>query len=157
MEEWKDIPDYPNYQVNNLGNVRSLKFGKVKLLKLGISNRYYNITLHKNGKGKTFLVHQLVAICFLNHKPNKDKFVIDHINSDPLDNRLENLRIVTTRENSSKERTIKKGLPVGVYFYKPTQKYSSLIRIKDKLKFLGYFNTIEEASQAYQLALHASN
>ena len=158
MEEWKDIPDYEGiYQVSNLGNVRSLKFGKTKLLKPGNCNLYYNITLHKNGKGKTFLVHQLVAMTFLNHKPDGLKLVIDHINSDKLDNRSDNLRIVTNRENISKERSDKRNLPTGVYPYNGKYKYRVYITIRGKQKSLGHFNTISEASQAYETALQGIN
>jgi hypothetical protein len=158
MEKWKDIPDYHNYQISNLGNVRNLKHGKVKLLKKRINiNGYFRVILSKNGNIKAFQIHQLVAMSFLNHKPDRHKLVIDHINSDKLDNRMENLKIVTNRENCSKERTIKSGLPVGVTFYKKTNKYMSTIKINGKKKYLGSFNTIEEASQAYQLALHTSN
>ena len=42
IEEWKDIPEYEGlYQVSNLGNVKSLKFGKQKLLKPQINSRGY--------------------------------------------------------------------------------------------------------------------
>ena len=75
---------------------------------------------------------------------------MDHIDSDKLNNNVNNLRLVTNRENVSKERTFKSGLPTGVYFHKRNKKYESQIRINGKKKYLGSFNTIEEASNAYQ-------
>jgi HNH endonuclease domain protein len=105
MEEiWKDIVGYENwYQVSNKGNVRALHFyGKtlstgdngVRNLKLVLkSTGYYVVSL----KGKQKLVHRLVAEAFIQNpfgKPN-----IDHINTITTDNRVENLRWVTQREN----------------------------------------------------------
>lgn len=51
IERWKPIKGYENYEVSDLGNVRSLKYGKVKVLKRGISSSgYYHLNLCKNGK-----------------------------------------------------------------------------------------------------------
>lgn len=113
MEEiWKDIPNYEGlYQVSDLGNVRSLdrvvkgKAGckkriKGKVLKRNLDKSGYpHVNLSKDSKLKTFTVHQLVCICFLNHKPNGCKMVVDHINEIRTDNRVSNLRIITHQEN----------------------------------------------------------
>jgi hypothetical protein len=157
MEQWRTISGYENYQVSNLGRVKSLNYNrtnKSQLLKPNINQGGYSfVILSNNSNKKKYLIHQLVAITFLNYKPNGNKIVIDHINSDSLDNRLENLRIVSGRENHSKERTLKSGLPVGVSFKKSNEKYLSQIRIKGKKIYIGQFSTIEEASEAYQKVL----
>jgi hypothetical protein len=68
MEIWKTIKGFENYQVSNLVNVKSLKFGKEKILKQVIMNNgYLSVGLCINGISKTKTVHQLVAIAFLNH------------------------------------------------------------------------------------------
>ena len=156
IETWKDIPGYEgDYQVSNTGKVKSLKFGKEKELKSAVNTGgYLHVILFKNKINKSFLVHKLVAMAFLDHKPNGMKLIIDHLNSNKLDNQIENLRIISQRENTSKERTKKSGLPVGVYFYKQTNKFRSQIEIFGKRKFLGYFSTPEEASSAYQQELN---
>jgi hypothetical protein len=157
-EIWKDIIGYESkYQVSNLGNVKSLNYGSTKkerLLKgcIGKSG-YLQVDLCKNGIKKTKSIHVLVCESFLNHIPCKWKLVVDHIDSNPLNNNLLNLRIITHRENTSKERTKKSNLPVGVSFYKKSKKYISAIIINKKNTHLGYFNTPEEASNAYQLKL----
>lgn len=80
---------------------------------------------------------------------------IDHINGDPSDNRLVNLRLATNQQNSLNSRrksgpSIWRGLPRGV---SPNHKrWQAKIRINYKEKSLGTFSTIEEASAAYEAA-----
>lgn len=118
MEEiWKDIPGYEGiYQVSNIGNVKSLVFNKHRhyykkdyssrlLSKIKNNMGYYYVNLY-NRKGvgyKRYLIHRLVAIAFIPNPDNKP--FIDHINTNPTDNRVENLRWVTAKENSNNHRT----------------------------------------------------
>lgn len=81
---------------------------------------------------------------------------IDHINGDPDDNRIRNLRLVTNAENS-RNTTIPKNnstgrIGVSPYFFNGRSKYLARIRVAGKLKHLGYFETVEEASAARQRA-----
>jgi hypothetical protein len=107
IEVWKDIPEYEGlYQVSNLGNVKSLdrvdsigRKVKEKFLKTALSSSsYFLVGLFKDGIGKTFNTHKLVAIAFLNHKPCGHKLVVNHINRNRLNNNLYNLEIITARE-----------------------------------------------------------
>ena len=150
-----------NIEVTRCGNIRRLKkewfgfknakLGEINFEKLALNNGYKFIGIHiKGGKKTSLFLHQILAITFLGHKPNGINLVIDHIDSDKLNNHIDNLRIITNRDNTSKERTIKKGLPVGVHWIKFRKKYESKIRIKGKSIFLGYFNTMQEASDAYK-------
>ena len=102
IEEWREIDNYPNYQISNWGNVKS----KRGLLKPSIKNGYYFVLLSKNGKTKNFYIHRLVATYFLNNEHNKKE--IDHINTIRTDNRVENLRWVTKSENMKNPLTIEK-------------------------------------------------
>lgn len=101
-ETWKDIPGYENlYQISSLGRVKSLNYGgtsKEKLLKPGLNSRgYYQVSLFKNGEQKNFKVHRLVALAFIPNPDNKE--CVDHINGIKVDNRVENLRWCTHKEN----------------------------------------------------------
>lgn len=169
-EIFKDIPDYEGlYQVSNLGNVKSLE-GKVfrrngifhftkkeKILKKSIAiDGYYVVNLSKDFKNKTFKIHQLVAITFLNHKPCGFKIVVDHINNNKLDNRLENLQLISNRENSSKEARGKSKY-TGVCWDKSKNKWKSAIRINGKTINLGVFKDEYDAHLAYQNKLKEIN
>lgn len=118
QEIWKPIKGYENlYQVSNLGNVKSLsrlvkgvKYGKYyeffikeKLLKQHKDNKgYLRVKLYKEGVSQTMKVHRLVAESFLGDIYNKE---IDHINTIKTDNRVDNLRIVTSKENANNPLT----------------------------------------------------
>jgi hypothetical protein len=71
-EVWKDIKNYEGlYEVSNFGNVRSLKYGKIKYLKPAKNKGgYYFVILCKNGKTKNFRIHRLVANAFIENPNN---------------------------------------------------------------------------------------
>jgi hypothetical protein len=76
---------------------------------------------------------------------------IDHINGNKIDNRIENLRLVTSRGNSQNMEKHRDGKLVGAVFYKRPGKYKTNIYI-GKLIHLGYFETEKEAHEAYKIA-----
>ena len=119
-EIWKQIEGYEGlYEVSNLGNVRSVDRKvwsrgfyatlKGKPKKVQVDPRGYGIVFLSNcGAEKTHRVHKLVAKAFI---PNPDKKPeIDHINANKMDNRADNLRWVTPKENSANIITRKKQL-----------------------------------------------
>ena len=158
-EEWKDIKDYEGiYQVSNLGRVKSLKFDKEKILNTGkASSGYLMVCFSKNGKKKARTVHSVVAEAFLDHEPNGYKLVVNHINFDRLDNRVENLEVVTNRENSNQKHLKSTSNYTGVSWYNRTKKWESKIRVNGKSKHLGLFTNELEASRAYQNKLKEIN
>lgn len=95
-EIWKEIEGFDNYQISNLCRVKNIKFNR--LVKPLLDNRgYIMVNLYKEGKMKRLSLHRLIAIAFIPNPENKP--CIDHINTDRSDNRIENLRWCTQKEN----------------------------------------------------------
>lgn len=111
-EVWKDVVGYEGlYQVSNYGRIKSLnrvqvrKNGSKILVKCRILKYhkqyykncfYYSVSLHAQ-KLKTWNVHRIVALTFVENKDNKP--YVDHINGQKEDNRCVNLRWATCLEN----------------------------------------------------------
>ena len=147
-EHFKDIPGYiKRYQISNYGRVRSLKNGKSRILKPGKNNKgYLHVELCGNGK-RGWLIHQLVAITFLNHQPCRMERVIDHIDNNILNNHISNLQITTQRENIKKRKD--KATYSGVTYDARNKKFRVSIGINNKdIHFGRYENEIEASEVA---------
>lgn len=149
-EIYVQIPNYENYFVSNYGNVKSFQKGIEKILsKRKSGNGYVSVLLYKKGyKPKTINIHQLVAVAFLGHKIDGYIKIIDHINKIRDDNRVENLQIITPRQNVTKEISFKKGY-CGMTYDKDSKKYMVRIIINKKSIYLGRFKDINEAQSVY--------
>lgn len=160
-EVWKSIPNYEGkYEVSSEGNVKSLNFNNTKKEKLlkqyfcGKSKRrYLNVEL----SGKAFKVHKLVAMAFLKHIPNGHKEIVDHIDNNPTNNSINNLQLLSQRENCSKNSSREKDTPTGVFWAKWAKKWRVIIYIKGKCKHLGYFTDLNKASEVYQIKVKEIN
>ena len=110
-----------------------------------IRNGYVAIrTIHKPKKYNLYM-HRHIMNC-------PKGLWVDHINHDTLDNRKENLRIVTPSQNMMNRLGARKNKKLnirGVYFHEGTGKYRAMIRVYGKLKHLGLYKTTQEASKAY--------
>lgn len=82
------------------------------------------------------------------------KHTIDHINQDPSDNRIENLRDVSVKENSRNQRLRKNNTSgaVGVYFDKRRGKWQARIQAGKKYRSLGMYIDKSDAISAYRVA-----
>lgn len=105
IEIWKTCIEFPDYEVSDLGRVRSYQYGKPpRILKPKRTQRgYLSLTLCRHGNRKDKTVHRIVAETFL---PNSEqKMEVDHINGVKTDNRVINLRWATRSENENNEIT----------------------------------------------------
>lgn len=108
-EVWKAIDGFVGlYEVSNKGRVKSLERTvsnngglqrrRERILKINYSNNGHGmVVLCKDGKTYPRMIHRLVAIAFISNPENKP--VVDHIDTNPRNNCVENLRWVTVQEN----------------------------------------------------------
>jgi hypothetical protein len=158
-EIWKDIIGYEGlYKISNLGRVKSLSRKYVigdkiiKPFKHGTNKNYYSISLQTYDRRypKKFKLHRLIAEHFI---PNPDnKSLINHIDSNPSNNSINNLEWVDVRENMCHSQISKKNNSRYIGVYKSTNKggksWRARIYHNNKLISLGYFDTEEEAYAA---------
>lgn len=81
-----------------------------------------------------------------------DNMQVDHINGNGLDNRKENLRIVTNRENGQNKHVKTSSKYPGVYWNKRDRNWQSMIVINGKKKFICCSKNEIDAATAYRVA-----
>lgn len=168
MEEiWKGIPNYEGFMASNLGRIKRLATKTInkngfyrKLPEKILTNNnngagYFSVMMSVSGR-KPFrrYVHRLVAMAFLDMD---ESMQVDHINFDKSNNRVENLRVVTQRENNhfyQKTRVGKKTCKyIGVTYSKEKDLYFPIFSLKNVNYNLGSYKTAEEAKKVYDKAL----
>lgn len=95
MTTWKDIPDYPNYEVSDKGDVRNKK--RRKILKPSLTKGYHRVVLCDHNVCRPKTVHRLVAEVF--HEGDHEGLMVNHIDGNKLNNCTDNLEWVTASEN----------------------------------------------------------
>jgi len=158
MERWKDVNGYDgDYQISNYGRLKSLKYSKVKIKKGHIDKYgYMNVPLYKkNTKTKNYRIHLLVWEHYGIEERDGMKIVVDHKDEQKLNNHIDNLQVITQRENVSKSYKTKTSSSkyIGVCWDKPMNKWRSGIMINKKIKHLGYFDDEYEAHLTYKKEL----
>lgn len=110
MEEFKKCFD--DYEISNLGNCRrKQKNGEYKYIKGSLaSGGYKYFQVKRDGKRINKFFHHLVAEQFIGERPNG--LVIDHIDINKLNNNVNNLRYVSSKENSCNTHQYRKDLPL---------------------------------------------
>lgn len=95
-------------------------------------------------KNKLYRCHRLI---FLMHHGHLPKY-IDHINNNPSDNRIENLRVCTIQQNQFNSKIPKNNSSgyKGIFWIEACKKWRVRIRVNGKLKSFGYFDALELAA-----------
>ena len=112
---------------------------------------YATRTSQVGGTKKTVYLHRFILNA-------SNGLQVDHINGNGLDNRKSNLRLVTHSENLRNSYKHRRGLPLGVFRANKkvtpnTVKYYAQIGPATSKRYLGVYDTIEEASKAVQNAI----
>ena len=98
--------------------------------------------------GKLYLAHRIIML--LVNKSLSDESQVDHIDHNRLNNKLNNLRVVSqsgNMRNCGKRSDSSTGI-TGVVYHKRARKYMSYISIGGRKMHLGLFNTLEDATRA---------
>lgn len=167
-EEWKPINGYEGlYEISNYGIVKSLakewatgngvmfKKETTILKPKEHAGGYRLYTLCKNGTLNNHSAHTLVYDHFGVGKRNGRKLQVDHIDEDKTNNRIDNLQLLTPRENISKmmATTDKPSKYPGVHWHGRDKKWGTQIRHNRQRTYLGLFETEKEAYAEYERAL----
>jgi hypothetical protein len=153
FQEWVEVPGFNGrYFVSRSGEVKSVYGKKERIRKSSYGdNGYVNIHLNGGDNGRVyFKVHRLVMLCFY----GSSDLHVDHINGIKDDNRLENLRYCTVRENQSfdnkRMKKPKYSKYIGVTKDVRRNKWVSKIVIDGKTVHIGTFDNELDAANAYQ-------
>ena len=101
-EIWAKIKDHPNYSVSNKGRVRNDKRERMRKTYID-KDGYLFVVLFRNKSNVIYRVHKLVANAFIPNPDNKP--CVDHIDTNKLNNNVDNLRWVTQKENCNNPLT----------------------------------------------------
>ena len=95
-EHWKPIEMFENYEISTFGNVRNKKTNK--MMKLNSKGGYLCISLVNSSGQKSFKVHRLVALAFIQNLENKTD--VNHMDKNKHNNNISNLEWNTRAENN---------------------------------------------------------
>ena len=141
METIKGFDDYEIDREGNVWSKKRKKFMKPHLINTG----YLRFELWEKGKRIRIYLHRLLALQFIDNPDNLA--CVDHIDRNRQNNSLDNLRWSTHSQNN-RNKDCK-----GYYFDKRRNKYKSAYKLNYKKIHIGYYDTEQEARDAYLNAI----
>jgi hypothetical protein len=146
MEVWKDVIGFPGYQVSNTGKVKSLNYQHTKqeqiLIPLQHEGGYFVASLWKEKRHYKRYIHRLVGEAFLGNTTCKCE--IDHIDRDPQNNHVSNLRWVNSTEQKLNQG-VRKNASGQKNIHLSNNGYDICFRRYNNVIFRKWVQTLEEA------------
>lgn len=145
-KQWKQIIDFPKYEVSNYGEVRHIATGYIKPQRKDAFG-YLVVSLSMgHAKVKLIKAHRLVAQAFIPNPENKPQ--VNHIDGDKTNNCVENLEWVTAKENI--QHAFRTGLHKGSCygkFGKDNPQAKIILQLKNN-QIIAEFYGLREAAES---------
>ena len=154
------MPKRRPIDIDELRKVFRLRDGKLERSKPNSKEKWVvvnsksknSLTYYTVGfKGRSVFYHIIVWVLSTG-ETIPEGLQIDHINGNRIDNRFENLRLVTQRENQQNKKDHRDGKLCGSSLDRRSGKYRARIRINSNDIHLGRYNTEQQAHEAYRIA-----
>ena len=137
MEHWKQLLDYPSYEISDLGRIRNKATGVV--LKPMDDRGYLRVNLYKNGKLYRKSIHRQVLLTFMPSDDPENKWQVNHKDGNKKNNRLSNLEWCTPSENT--KHAIKTGL------LKKFGRQKTVVQLSKEGNVIARFKSAREAAR----------
>lgn len=142
MENWSDIIGFPEYQISDLGRVKSLKKRTANVMAATPNtNGHLYVKLRANGRYHKQYVHRLVATAYIQNPNNFP--VVNHIDANPQNNAVSNLEWCTQKSN------MLHASECGLMFKKLTREDATVIRASSL--------SVHELASRYHVSVTAIN
>ncbi len=153
--------------VDELKKTFRINNGKLERIDLRRTDGKWTVVDNKNnnsdgycqvGFNGTKVLYHVIIWILSTGKDIPQGMEIDHINGNKLDNRIDNIRLVTKRGNQQNRKKHRAGRLVGASYRKGHNDWQSFIGINKNNIFLGYYKTEQEGHEAYIIACkHITN
>ena len=147
--------------VEELKKVFRIRNGNLERIDLRRTDGKWKVVENKinNGRGycrvminRTNILYHVIVWILSTGEDIPQGYELDHINGNTIDNRIENLRLVTTRQNQQNRKTHRAGRLTGATYCEERNYWQSQIRINKTRIGLGCYKTEQEAHEAYKIA-----
>ena len=101
---WKEYPENNKYLVSNTGQVKNKKTNRLMMGSKVSGYRFVNLYINSSTQKTNRLIHRMVAQTFIENPDNKP--YVNHIDTNILNNSVDNLEWVTQSENMNTSKTI---------------------------------------------------